>query len=106
MGTQQIANLAWSFATLEFRDKPFLDGIAAAALNLGRQLHGQPKAMATLVWSLVQLHKPDFGWKLLSSTGTGINPDALGALLMECEQRGMVEHEKELLRSLARDVFK
>ncbi|CAE8624477.1 unnamed protein product, partial [Polarella glacialis] len=102
---QQLANLAWAPGSSSELREPVLERTACAAGQAAGDGHEDMRALATILWALSRLPCFDHAWTLLArveARGLEATPEALGALLMECEQAGFVDSELSLLDRLAR----
>mmetsp|Transcript_20468 Transcript_20468/g.42443 ORF Transcript_20468/g.42443 Transcript_20468/m.42443 type:complete len:187 (-) Transcript_20468:60-620(-) len=100
---QHVANMAWAFATLGFRDAPLCDALASAARPTMAEPLENVQALASMPWALSRLPCCPAASELLRATGArgGTAAEALGPLLTECEEEVEFEGEWELLSRLA-----
>ena len=101
---QALANTAWAFATASQSDALLFAMLAREAEWRIDDFNAQE--LSNTAWALSQLANLTDSWgslKHISCTGQSsslICVQQLGALLMECEQRGLPDYEMNLSRGL------
>ena len=98
---QHLANTAWAFAKAGQLDASLFAAVARAAD--GRVGDFDAPSICMTLWALSRHESLRDAWSLLEHAhcaGYSFSPLCFGALLMECEQRGLFEHEIALLQGL------
>ena len=92
--TQDLANTAWAFAAAGQPDAPLFMALTRAAEGRVRDFKEQGSHM--ILWALSRSESLRDAWSLFEhakSAGYSFSPLCFGALLMECEQGGLFQHE-------------
>eukprot|EP00747_Dinoflagellata_sp_TGD_P058074 gnl/TRDRNA2_/TRDRNA2_150949_c0_seq3.p1 gnl/TRDRNA2_/TRDRNA2_150949_c0~~gnl/TRDRNA2_/TRDRNA2_150949_c0_seq3.p1 ORF type:complete len:191 (-),score=27.63 gnl/TRDRNA2_/TRDRNA2_150949_c0_seq3:116-688(-) len=104
--TQDLSNTAWAFSTTGRWEVSLFAALAEAVTQRVREFH--KKIFLVTYWALSRYERLRDVWGCfeLSRDTVLAMPLCGGLLLMECEQRGLIQQEISLLRGLEREARK